>query len=49
VLLNSNTPAAHELMRADWAPNELRRKDAAAWHFLETEVRARARRGAAAR
>lgn len=38
VLLNNNMHAAHGLMRADWSRNELRRKDAAAWHFLETEA-----------
>jgi hypothetical protein len=38
VLLNSNTHAPSGLMRADWSRNELRRKDAAAWHFLDTEA-----------
>ena len=38
VLLNSNTHAASGLMRADWSRNELRRKDAAAWHFLDSEA-----------
>ena len=38
VLLNSNTHAPNGLMRADWSRNELRRKDAAAWHFLDIEV-----------
>ena len=38
VLLDSNTHAAAGLMRADWSRRELRRKDAAAWSFLETEA-----------
>jgi hypothetical protein len=38
VLLNSNTHAPSGLMRADWSRNELRRKDAAAWHFLDIEA-----------
>ena len=38
VLLNSNTHAANGLMRADWSRKELRRKDAAAWQFLEVEA-----------
>jgi hypothetical protein len=38
VLLNSNTHAVSGLMRADWTRNELRRSDAGAWHFLETEA-----------
>jgi hypothetical protein len=38
VLLNSNTHAAAGLMRADWPRHELRRKDAAAWNFLESEA-----------
>ena len=38
VLLNSNTHSPTGLMRADWSRNELRRKDAAAWHFLEAEA-----------
>ena len=38
VLLNNNTHAPSGLMRADWSRNELRRKDAAAWHFLDTEA-----------
>jgi len=38
VLLDSNTHAATGLMRADWSRRELRRKDAAAWSFLETEA-----------
>lgn len=38
VLLNSNTHSAAGLMRADWSRTELRRKDEAAWHFLESEA-----------
>jgi hypothetical protein len=38
VLLDSNTHAATGLMRADWSRTELRRKDAAAWSFLESEA-----------
>jgi hypothetical protein len=38
VLLNSNSHASSGLMRADWLRTELRRKDAAAWRFLETEA-----------
>ena len=38
VLLNSNTHAPSGLMRANWSRNDLRRKDDAAWHFLETEA-----------
>ena len=38
VLLNNNTHAPSGLMRADWSRNELRRKDAAAWHFLDAEA-----------
>jgi hypothetical protein len=38
VLLNSNSHAASGLMRADWSRHELRRADAAAWHFLEPEA-----------
>ncbi len=38
VLLNDNTHAAQGLMRADWSRSELRRNDATAWHFLETEA-----------
>lgn len=38
VLLNSNTHASSGLMRADWSRNELRRKDAAAWQFLDAEA-----------
>jgi hypothetical protein len=38
VLLDSNTHAATGLMRADWSRRELRRKDAAAWSFLESEA-----------
>ena len=38
VLLNNNTHAPSGLMRADWSRNELRRKDAAAWQFLDTEA-----------
>jgi hypothetical protein len=38
VLLNSNTHAQSGLMRAHWTRQELRRKDADAWHFLETEA-----------
>lgn len=38
VLLNSNTHAPSGLMRADWSRNELRRKDAVAWHFLDSEA-----------
>jgi hypothetical protein len=38
VLLNSNTHAPNGLMRADWSRNELRRKDAAAWQFLDSEA-----------
>ena len=37
VLLNSNTHATSGLMRADWSRNDLRRKDAIAWQFLESE------------
>jgi hypothetical protein len=38
VLLNNNAHAPSGLMRADWSRNELRRKDAAAWQFLDTEA-----------
>ena len=38
VLLNSNSHAPSGLMRADWSRTELRRQDAAAWSFLETEA-----------
>lgn len=38
VLLNSNTHSTAGLMRADWSSAELRRKDEAAWHFLEAEA-----------
>jgi len=38
VLLNSNTHSATGLMRADWSRNELRKRNDAAWHFLETEA-----------
>jgi len=38
VLLNSNTHSEGGLMRAVWSRSELRRKDAAAWHFLDTEA-----------
>ena len=38
VLLNSNTHSAAGLMRADWSRTELRRKDEAAWHLLESEA-----------
>jgi hypothetical protein len=38
VLLNSNSHSATGLMRADWSRTELRRKDAAAWHFLDAEA-----------
>jgi hypothetical protein len=38
VLLDSNTHATTGLMRADWSRRELRRKDAAAWSFLESEA-----------
>ena len=38
VLLNSSSHAPSGLMRADWSRTELRRKDAAAWRFLETEA-----------
>lgn len=38
VLLNSNSHAASGLMRADWSQHQLRRKDAAAWNFLESEA-----------
>lgn len=38
VLLDSNTHAPSGLMRADWSRNELRRKDASAWQFLESEA-----------
>jgi hypothetical protein len=38
VLLNSNTHAASGLMRARWSINELRRKDAGSWHFLDSEA-----------
>ena len=48
VLLNSNTHAPSGLMRADWSRNELRRKDAAAWQFLDTEA-ARVRSAATGR
>ena len=39
VLLNSNTHAPGGLMRADWSRKELQRKDAASWHFLDSEAR----------
>jgi hypothetical protein len=38
VLLNTSTHAPSGLMRADWSRHELRRTDAAAWHFLDTEA-----------
>ena len=38
VLLNSNTHAPSGLMRADWSRNELRRNDATAWQFLDSEA-----------
>lgn len=38
VLLNSNSHAATGLMRADWSQHQLRRHDAAAWNFLESEA-----------
>jgi hypothetical protein len=38
VLLNSNTHAPSGLMRADWTRHQLRRNDAGAWQFLETEA-----------
>ena len=38
VLLNSNTHAPSGLMRADWSRNELRRKDADVWQFLDREA-----------
>jgi hypothetical protein len=38
LLLNSGTHAPSGLMRADWSRSELRRKDAAAWHFLDAEA-----------
>ena len=38
VLINSNTHASSGLMRADWARHQLRAKDAAAWHFLDTDA-----------
>jgi len=38
VLLDNNTHAPSGLMRADWSRSELRRKDAAAWHFLDAEA-----------
>ena len=38
LLLNSNTHATSGLMRADWSRNELRRKDATAWQFLDSEA-----------
>ena len=38
VLLNSNSHAPSGLMRADWSRTELRRKDAAAWQFLDGEA-----------
>ena len=38
VLLNSNSHASSGLMRADWSRSELRRKDPAAWHLLNSEA-----------
>ena len=38
VLLDSNTHASSGLMRADWSRSELRRRDAAAWQFLDAEA-----------
>jgi hypothetical protein len=38
VLLNSNTHAPNGLMRADWSRNELRRKEATSWQFLDSEA-----------
>jgi hypothetical protein len=38
VLLNSNRHSATGLMRADWSGNDLRRRDEAAWQFLESEA-----------
>jgi hypothetical protein len=39
VLLNSNSHAPGGLMRADWSRKELRRRDSASWHFLDSEAR----------
>jgi hypothetical protein len=38
LLLNNNTHAPSGLMRADWSRNELRRRDAGAWQFLDAEA-----------
>ena len=38
VLLNSSSHAPSGLMRADWSRIELRRKDPAAWHLLDSEA-----------
>jgi hypothetical protein len=38
VLLNSSTHAPKGLMRADWSRHELRRRDASAWQFQESEA-----------
>jgi len=48
VLLNDNAHAESGLMRADWSQHQLRRKDAPAWNFLDSEA-AQVRSAAVAR